>query len=228
VVAFDSAASQVVVDWLEGALTSAGASSVVARVPETGIPSYASQVATVVGDGAECIVPVLSAGETAKLVSALHQSDEGLLVSAPAAVIYAVLETLGELADGYLVTSSLLLPTDADQPGIRRMLEVTEAHAPGTVLDPTAVGSYAGAVLLEQALLGVTGDVTAASVLDALGSLTDVDTGVTPLISTQPTGIEGFERLFNTGVITYEVQDGELVRTGDFVDVKDRLVALAG
>jgi hypothetical protein len=228
IVAFDSPAAQLVAEWTKKALEHSGATAIAANVPETGIASYASQVATIVNGGAECLLPFLSAGETAKLVNALRQSGDEMVVSADATVIFSELAALGDVTEGFIITSPLLLPTDTEEPGVQRMLDEVAAYAPDTEIDPTSLPPYAGAVLLEHALRTVEGEYTAPVVLDALGSLTSVETGLTPAITTtREPDIPGFNRMFNTGLVTYLIENGELVRQHDFIDLSEVLVELS-
>ena len=103
-----------------------------------------------------------------------------------------------------------------------------KANDPASKFTPEEVTTYAGWRILNAALDKLTKagtDVTANSVLDTLGGLTDVDTQLTPPFSlNQPFPVASYARLFPTISGAYEVQDGKLTLKQPFKDYRDLYV----
>ncbi|MFW0797791.1 ABC transporter substrate-binding protein [Gordonia sp. CPCC 205515] len=88
--------------------------------------------------------------------------------------------------------------------------------------NPITQNTWVSFVVLQKVLEGTSGDVTAATVLDAMNQATAVDTGglTKPINFSKGLPLPGMSRIFNPVVVNFEIKDGKLVQDGGFVDLR--------
>jgi ABC-type branched-subunit amino acid transport system substrate-binding protein len=194
-----------------------------------GTPDYGPAVASLVSKGADCIHVPLPPAESAKLLGAILQSGHKVTVGSGSANIpQAVIEALPAAAtEGTIIVTPLPVPSDVDFPGVQDYIDaMTKAGVSDDVINAGfSISSYAKTVVALNAMSTITGDITAASMTQAMSSITDPGT---PLLgdfsTTQESSIPGFPRIFNFAVLEYKVEGQKLVRLTDtYVDTADLL-----
>jgi hypothetical protein len=194
-----------------------------------GTPDYGPAVASLVSKGADCIHVPLPPAESAKLLGAILQSGHTLTVGSGSANIpQAVIEALPAAAtEGSIIVTPLPVPSDVDFPGVQDYIDaMTKAGVSADVINAGfGVSSYAKTVVALNAMSTITGDITAASMTQAMSSITDPGTPLLGSFSTtQESSIPGFPRIFNFKVLEYKVEGQKLVRLTDtYVDTADLL-----
>ena len=153
-----------------------------------------------------------------------QQTAEQLAVDKPTGVPSVVvqgtgLEDLGAYSEGLYAAAGFDV-FSTDDPMIADFQEAMFAIEPDENLTDLGANSYAGTLLVGAALDGADAN-TAENLTTALNSLDGLELGLLPAIQfSQASQLLGPDvtRIFSTHVLHVQVQDGEIVPTGGFVD----------
>jgi ABC-type branched-subunit amino acid transport system substrate-binding protein len=178
----------------------------------------------------------LVANEMVPMVNAL--ADVGItpdsfpIVSGAVLVPPHILEELGDAAEGMILVSQLVSPSETDNPGIADMLDELEAagiDAEDSPVSTETVYYWSSIHTLVDALSELTPEqietLDSATLQEAVAAYTPVERPeVAPYDFTEPAfkdteALAAF-RIFNRNALAVKVEDGGLVQVTDFVDVE--------
>lgn len=190
--------------------------------------SYSSEVAQLVVAGAKCVVPIILPTEQVKLISAVKQSGQQLLIGGvTAAFNQQLLTSLGSAANGILLAGPNYLPTDTSVPAIQDMLAAMKKYTPGTSASDTYGTSAWGAatLLFSSVLPSIKGPITSAAISDALNHARNLTVGTyAPYTFSSPPPNPQLPRLMNTGLLLWKVENTiPTLATKDFIDISKAL-----
>lgn len=128
----------------------------------------------------------------------------------------STVDRFGNQIDGLYYTS----PFPAlDDPRLADAVSDIQGFDPNAKLDEISLSSYYATMLVAD-LAGNLATVDAASMLTAMGELDNYDLGVFTITTTAERPVEGFTRLFNTMMYSFQIQNGEAVQlSAEPVDV---------
>ncbi|MEV4377452.1 ABC transporter substrate-binding protein [Streptosporangium sp. NPDC049644] len=192
-------------------------------VPTTNA-DYGPPVAQVVSNGADCVVLALPPGEAGKAIAALGSGAPGVKVGlAAASLTQALIDQVGKAAEDVLLSDSFL-PVNSDEAGMVAFRDAMTKYKPDAKPTSAGVVVWSAVAAVKAAAESVQGTIDAASVQEALGKLSSVETGVGPALNlTSPLGIKDFERILNTNVVTYTVKNGTYSAAAEPFGVLDAL-----
>ena len=184
-------------------------------------PDYSPVVASLIGKGAECIAPVMGAGETLKVVTAVKQSGKNLRIAQPVSGITSTLQALGSQADGIIGIYPAHLVTD-DVPAIKTAVAEIKKYGGSDVKLSAGTAIWGPAKVLFEAMKSIKGDITAASVLDALSKVSrGVSDFYAPIDFTHPGPDPTQPRAVNYSYLTWTVTNGAFKLTSpSFISAK--------
>jgi ABC-type branched-subunit amino acid transport system substrate-binding protein len=178
----------------------------------------------------------LVANEMVPMVNAL--ADVGItpdsfpIVSGAVLVPPHILEELGDAAEGMILVSQLVSPSETDNPGIAEMLDELEAagiDAEDSPVSTETVYYWSSIHTLVDALSELAPEqieaLDSATLQEAVAAYTPVERPeVAPYDFTEPAfkdteALAAF-RIFNRNALAVKVEDGGLVQVSDFVDVE--------
>lgn len=152
---------------------------------------------------------ILGSG-TGTLLKALRGADDDIpIVTGDGFLSRQLLDSLGDTAEGLLVLSGFHFDSDNG----RLFQEDMAAYDDSLEVNDTSAEYWLPMWVLEQVLQDVD-DPTAASVLEAMGKIEELDMGgMTPPLTTTaevdlPGGPIAMPRMFNPTVVVYEIVDG--------------------
>ena len=182
-------------------------------VPAT---DYSPAVGSALSSGAQCVTPAVNGGpEIVKLMPVLRHMAPNLKVIASAPIFpNEVVDALGPLADGVLVTNSNVLPSsDSKIPGIRSFLSEMKAYAPHANIGSFSLISWLGARVIVDRLKTLHESIDARALLNSFRTDSHVNTYgiVDNLDFSRPGQVPGFPRLFNTHYVVYSIRHGSFV-----------------
>jgi len=192
-------------------------------VPTTNA-DYGPPVAQVVSNGADCVVLALPPGEAGKAIAALGAGAPGVKTGlAAASLTQALIDQIGKAAEDVLLSDSFL-PVNSDEAGMVSFRDAMRKYKPDATPTSAGVVVWSAVAAVKAAAESVQGTVDAASVQEALGRLSSVETGVGPALDlTTPLGIKDFGRILNTNVVTYTVKNGTYSDAAEPFSVLDAL-----
>lgn len=182
----------------------------------TSDPTFATVAGKAVSSGAQGLVLGPTPGDFPKVVKALNQAGyKGKLSAITAILPPVIIEAMGPLAEGLLVTSQLALPTDTANPGVAKYLADINEFSPDTIVGEFSQFGW-GATNLFAAVAETTDNYDAPSILTAMTELEGpVDLGITGPYSVKGNeGIPGFARIFNPTVSNGVIKDGVIQPDG--------------
>jgi len=217
--------SDFLVNYIKEGFEGLGGKEVARAAVAANAADLSPAVSKVIGAGAQCVAVSLTPTGAAQALTALKQSAAKVTIGGISAVFsQQVLDALGPLTDGLLVTDSQL---NADDPaaGVQQAKATMQAVDPKAPLTEQALSAFADAKILAAAFSASSGDVDAAGLTKALNSLSnvDVDGVIPPWSSTTPLDSKTFSRIFNHYGITYKVENGKPVSQGTFYDISSLL-----
>ncbi|MER6831369.1 ABC transporter substrate-binding protein [Streptosporangium sp. NPDC000563] len=192
-------------------------------VPTTNA-DYGPPVAQVVSNGADCVVLALPPGEAGKAIAALGAGAPGVKTGlAAASLTQALIDQIGKAAEDVLLSDSFL-PVNSNEAGMVAFRDAMKKYKPDATPTSAGVVVWSAVAAVKAAAESVQGTVDAASVQEALGRLSSVDTGVGPALNlTTPLGLKDFDRILNTNVVTYTVKNGTYSDAAEPFSVLDAL-----
>jgi branched-chain amino acid transport system substrate-binding protein len=170
---------------------------------------YAPTVAQVASDGADCALLNFPANENVKAIPAFRQGAPKVKLGTSAnSLPLSVVAALGSAANG-VVLSDQNFPVTSTGDGVKAFNAAMSKAYPKDPADAAALEAWGAMTIFEQAAKSAQGDINAKSVTAALGALSNADSTVGPPISyTASNGLKGYNRVFNTKVLTYTVANG--------------------
>lgn len=151
----------------------------------------------------------------------MAQSDyEGLQATQAGIVTADVIEQAGDAANGLLLVGATTPFTNTKVPGVKMFRKDMKAYDSSLPLNDSAMVSWASMWVLERIAADLP-TIDAASVLDAMGKVSDLDMGgiTPPLTTTKGTGIALLERMYNPTVVFSSVKNGKIKQLKpDFFD----------
>ncbi|HEY1282473.1 MAG TPA: ABC transporter substrate-binding protein [Acidimicrobiales bacterium] len=188
------------------------------KIPFTAT-DYAPYAAALKSDGADAVIIVLSGEGGVALLKAMTQIGFTPLVSGPSSVYNSKdLAAVGPIATNGLWEGFTVPEGQKDNPGIARMYKELAAAEKSGVKDSSAsevtgysINAWLGMQLFEKVANGIQGDVTRASVLEAMKNAKNVDLdGVVPAYSAPPGPDPAVPRVVNDQVYGYKLVNGEM------------------
>jgi ABC-type branched-subunit amino acid transport system substrate-binding protein len=210
IVAIDYSAAVAGANTVKAGMQALGGSANILQVPLAGEPSYSAQVAELQGANDQCASLFAGPTEIPKFAQAIRSSGAQLPFILPYIEGGAAVQTMGSLANGILESNDFALPLKSD-PNTAAFRAWQAKYDSGATLIPEDYTTYMGAVLLEAALHKVVtggGSVTAKTVLDALGTLGNVQTGLAAVSPDKPFPVAAYRRLFLTSIGVYVFRNG--------------------
>jgi ABC-type branched-subunit amino acid transport system substrate-binding protein len=170
-------------------------------VPEES-PDLQPLVTTLEQAGAQCIASTLTPDQQVDAIRAVHQSakpDIRLGAIGPSLPV-ALASQLGQVAKGTLITNVMYLPGDPKAAGFNTISKGV-ANVSGF-----SENAYEGLEILKVATQGLSGSLTAASMLHALQTASDLVVPTAPhaLNFTDPSNITGYSREMNLYAVGYD------------------------
>jgi ABC-type branched-subunit amino acid transport system substrate-binding protein len=240
-------------------LAEAGATKVTAIVPG-GLGGIATAVGDAVGLGAESAgaeytglvqIPAKStdlsptvasateggasvagfAGDQAAFINSMRSlAPDSMISTFPFNLTDSVIASAGTGAEGVMGVDGLV-PPSADTAGTKQYRDEIAAFDSSMPTSTTGLHEWLAMWTFERVVADLD-TIDAASVLAAMGTVSDLDMGgITPNYTTVSTNAT-YPRMFNTSVVFQKVEDGKLVlqdATGDpFVDIADLIAESVG
>ncbi len=179
---------------------------------QTNGPDIAPLVESALAEGADCIASGVSPAETGGLVAAVAGRLPIVTLDGP--LPEGLAAALGSAADGIHVVSGFRLPAAGD-PNVVALAEKSAAINPDAPIDHFWITGYSSVKIVAEVLAG-SDDASPAAVLDGLPGITAFDTGFGAVIDfSTPNPVAGFERVFNTEMYLWVVQDGKFALVQD-------------
>lgn len=217
-------------DMLKAGLEVGGAVEAARAAVPSNAPDLAPAIARLIGADSDCILLSVTPPLVVQAVTAINQSGATPTVVATGAILTdEIRAALGDLANGMVVTEIQLNAAD-DDPVLDEIRADMEAFDEDATLSSVGIQSWASAKVIAAALDTMTGEVTPASLTDAMNALRDVDLqGAMHDFSAIPLSNPAFARFFNHYGLNYVIQDGTATRTSDdWYDIGPALDAAAG
>lgn len=191
-----------------------------------------SAVATEAAEGVDTVLIGAIPSDALKVVQSLRQSGfTGRITSPTTQFPDDTIAALGDGANGILLTSQVVPVTQTDNEAIAAFIEDMNATAPDERKAERAIVSWAAVGLFAELVERMDGEITAATVLDAMSKVDDpIDVGVVaPYRTTGEPTVAEFPRIFNPTVVFTEIRDGKITQTSDgFVNPFQILAEAAG
>jgi ABC-type branched-subunit amino acid transport system substrate-binding protein len=178
-------------------------------VPTT-TTDLAPAVSQLVSKGADCVSIHGAGAEAQQFIEAIRQDAPQLKIGMTAAGLpQSTITALKGSANG-IILADQPYPPNSDFPQVVAFRAAMSKYSPKEQADDLALVSWGQMNVLDQALKSISGTINASAVSKALGSLTKVDSGITPTFSFAKTaGLKNYPRLFNTNALSYTVKNGE-------------------
>jgi branched-chain amino acid transport system substrate-binding protein len=180
-------------------------------------PTFAAAAALAIADGVDGILLDSAPNYIPKEVTALRQAGyTGKISSITAIFGKQILETLGDDAEGILLTGQLAFATDTDNPEVKRFLDEIDEHAAGTEITETSESVWSSFQLFAAVMDGAPG-VGSSDVMKAFTDLeSPIDIGVAGPYQVQDAKVylDDYPQIFNPTVQNGVVVDGELKSDG--------------
>lgn len=184
--------------------------------PSVLVPADATDLAPYVASGTaddpDGVITVILGDGYANLLQQMAQSGyEGLQASQAGIVTADVIEQAGDAAEGLLLVGATTPFTNTKAPGVKMFRKDMKAYDASLPLNDSAMVSWASMWVLER-VAATLDTIDAASVLDAMGKVSDLDMGgiTPPLTTTQGSGIQLLDRMYNPTVVFSSVKDGKI------------------
>jgi len=218
--------AQIFIPPMENAIAALGQSfGDIIILPPTA-QDYSAEVAQATGNGADCVITIISEGPYITWNTAWTQSGTEAVQYGPQGNLNEVSAAGNEAStDGDIIAG--MYPDISTDPWSEYRVALDEGGYDQSELDYNSLGgmgTWAAFVGFTQIAEGIDGDITAESFFEAASNTSNLDLGgmVPNLDFTQEwaDGLEGYERLFNRSVVFSTLEDGKVVPlTTDFEDV---------
>jgi ABC-type branched-subunit amino acid transport system substrate-binding protein len=212
--------TEVLRDTIKNAAESAGSSIGASTTTPFNAPDIAPAIAKLTGANVDCIALSIAPNLVVQAVTAIKQSGKNITIGGAAAIFPPqVTSALGSKINGVLSFESNVDALDT-VPVVAKIRADMKAIDPKQDLTLLAVGGWASAKIIADALPAVKGAVTKSSLLTALNGLRNASTeGAIPPFSAIELPNPAYRRAFNHYGITYKFVNGVPKRQGNFYDV---------
>ncbi len=169
-------------------------------------PDMAPYVALATDGGSDGVVVGLFGQDATNFIIQLRQTAPDVQIAATTTDFAAVVEALGDAADGIVVTQ-FFESVEGDSPAAQQFMDDLEAigiDEPGGF----RANSYASVMVFAQ-IVREMADITAAALWDLLPTIENIDVGMMPPVQFKTGGAGGIPRLFNVCVQYAEMQGGK-------------------
>lgn len=172
-------------------------------------PDWSPALATATGEGANCIGIVSNPNTAARIILAAHNTGKNLTLGSVGQILpQAVIKSLGPAGNG-VMSASGFLPFSSNSPNIATLKAAALKINPKIQLNDFVAQGYAAVEIVAQAAKGL-GTVDSASLMKALPTVTNFDTGIGAVVSlNKPNPAATFSRVFNTKVYPLVAKNGE-------------------
>jgi|CXWK01.1.fsa_nt_gi ABC-type branched-subunit amino acid transport system substrate-binding protein len=169
-------------------------------------PDMATYVALATDGGTDGVVVGLFGQDATNFIIQLRQTAPDVQIAATTTDFAAVVEALGDGADGIVVTQ-FFESVEGDSPAAKQFMDDLVAIG---VDEPGGfrANSYASVMVFAQ-IVSEMADISAAALWDLLPTLENIDVGMMPPVQFKTGGAGGIPRLFNVCVQYAEMQDGK-------------------
>jgi ABC-type branched-subunit amino acid transport system substrate-binding protein len=222
----DTPANQVVDTFVAAGLELRGQEVQRTIVVPTQTPDAAPAVQTAVSEGADCAALSINPTDIVKVITAFRQNAPDIKLAAGAtAVSPATVEGLGEDAEGLLLIDQYY-GLGSDRPAIQQFHSDMDTYAPEATKSFWSLKAWGGTELIIR-MIEQEGANDAESLTRALNEIDSIDLGIVGAFgTTEANPTAGLERVFNTQILWFEIQDGDYVPASDgFVDIGDAMTA---
>jgi ABC-type branched-subunit amino acid transport system substrate-binding protein len=171
------------------------------------------------------------AGDQAAFINAMRSlSPDSMISTFPFNLTDSVIESAGAAAEGVMGVDGIV-PPSADTPGTNQYREELADFDESLPTSTTGLHEWLAMWTFSRVVADLD-TIDAASALEAMGQVTDLDMGgITPAYTTVSES-EAYPRMFNSSVVFQKVEDGKLVlqdATGDpFVQIGDLIAESVG
>ena len=182
-----------------------------------------TSVAARIADASNCVIYGGGAQDSAAIINALAQTGDHFINVALSTIAFpeSSLAQLGDGAEGVQVLSPFDFPSTKTE-GITQAIADMKAKDDKVTIDETAINSYNAVLMLKAAGEKVSGDLTAASLLETLQAKgTTLDTGLTAPVdfATDSGFFPPIPRAAGSVYQPYVAKDGVFVPNGDKLDL---------
>lgn len=189
----------------------------------TNAPDGASYVASATKGDVEGVALLVLAASAAKYLSAASQAGKADVLHGidDANLPPAIVQTLGQAAEGVLIASGHRPIGDGTHPGIKKYLSELEAFKASLSPNEFPIVTFSQHIWASVHLFAEVAEkastIDSASILTGLAQVDDFDSGVTcPVSFTKPsTAIPMVTRVFNTSVFTGKIEKGAFKADSD-------------
>lgn len=210
------------VDKIDQGVELAGGEAVARAATPSNAPDVSAPIAKLLDAGADCIILSLQPQLIVQALTAIADSGQTPRVATVGAVFPKILrDAIPDLAEGVLISESVVNPDDPDAPVLTEInADIAAGNPDYDKADSFAVAAWVTAEVIKAAVANIDGDVTAASLQAALDELRDVDTqGASFPFSADLLDSTGFARFFNHYGKMYQIEGGEVVSLTDWYDI---------
>ncbi len=205
----DLAAAAAIPAFAGAALATQGLAVVNDVAVPAGAPDMAAYVASAMQGGTDGVVVGLFGQDATNFIIQLRQTDPEVHIAATATDFAAVIEAVGDAADGIVITEFFSLEGDAvDQ------FEADMQEAGYDEFSGFRRNAYASVKVVAEVAAGLA-DVTAAELWAALPAVEGLDIGLMPPLQFTTGGFGGIPRLFNVCTQYAALDGGESVVFSD-------------
>ena len=203
-----------------GAQIEANGMDVVATVPiSAASPDISAPVASLIKSGADAVYFVMDSATTLRVIAEVYKQgatkDIKMVANGGTILSKDVLEQLGDATDTTYIERSFAPIEYVDAPGVDQLKkDLNSADLPEDADDQTIM-AYCGFMLLDHIADGITGDITAKSVLDGANTVTgwNCDGLAANVDFTAPAEDPNFPRYKGPaiGAFPSKIEDGKIV-----------------
>jgi len=115
-----------------------------------------------------------------------------------------LVELAGPVSEGLIAVTNVVIPTDKDNPVVKKTTEIIHSAYPDQVINVPAVDGVAVAMVTVEALKRAGAGLTRTKVIEALEAMKNYKTGIIPPVSFGPNQRQGC-----TGAFIYKVQNSK-------------------
>jgi ABC-type branched-subunit amino acid transport system substrate-binding protein len=220
----DSAAVEQVGASVESAVKSAGVKWAGANFgTSTGAVADLSPVATKLVDaGATCVIMIVAPTSQVQFGQAFLQASPKILLGAAGTSIPVNWPTVVPSPLQWTMMDSFA-PLTSNLPGVKQFLSEMKKYSPSATLSANAVRSWVAADVFAKVAATISGTITPKSLVAALNKASNIDTGgiTAPISFTNPYISPHITREFNTKYIQQLDDNGSVVASGTFFDVRN-------
>jgi ABC-type branched-subunit amino acid transport system substrate-binding protein len=182
-----------------------------------GAPDMATYVQAVLEGGTDGVLVGLSGQDATNFIIALRQANPDVMISATTTEFDAVIEALGDAADGILATDFFY--DDQTNPEAYEVYSSDMDAAGYDELGGFRRNAYSAVEVVARVLADLP-EISSAALYDALPSVSGLEVTLLPPVQFTTGGIGGIPRAFNPCGVYQQLQGDEFVSITDgFIDV---------